>query len=71
MPPGIGVRDLPYPSVAVPILPSVLLSVGPTEPYDQGFKLTTDDEPSRFSDGVQMVKFEITEGYTREKHELT
>ena len=37
----------------------------------QGFKLTTDDEPSRFSDGVQMVKFEITEGYTREKHELT
>lgn len=36
-----------------------------------GFKLTHDDEPSRFSDGVQTVKFEITEGYTREKHELT
>jgi hypothetical protein len=37
----------------------------------QGFKLTEDDEPSRFSDGVQTVKFEITEGYTRQKHELT
>ncbi len=36
-----------------------------------GFKLTHDDEPSRFSDGVQTVKFEILEGYTREKHELT
>lgn len=36
-----------------------------------GFKLTHDDEPSRFSDGVQTVKFEISEGYTREKHELT
>ncbi|WP_151972678.1 hypothetical protein [Erythrobacter sp. EC-HK427] len=37
----------------------------------QGFKLTHDDEPSRFSDGAQTVKFEITEAYTREKHELT
>jgi hypothetical protein len=37
----------------------------------QGFKLTTDDEPSRFSDGVMTVRFEISEGYTREKHELT
>ncbi|MEE4538137.1 MAG: hypothetical protein V2J51_06570 [Erythrobacter sp.] len=37
----------------------------------QGFKLTNDGEPSRFSDGTQTVKFEITEGYTREKHELT
>ncbi|WP_102155924.1 hypothetical protein [Tsuneonella flava] len=36
-----------------------------------GFKLTRDDEPSRFSDGVQTVKFEISEGYTRAKHELT
>lgn len=37
----------------------------------QGFTLTADDQPSRFSDGAQTVKFEITEGYTREKHELT
>lgn len=37
----------------------------------QGFTLTQDDEPSRFSDGTQTVKFEIREGYTREKHELT
>lgn len=37
----------------------------------QGFTLTADEEPSRFSDGTQTVKFEITEGYTREKHELT
>lgn len=37
----------------------------------QGFTLTTDDQPSRFSDGAQTVKFEITEGYRREKHELT
>jgi hypothetical protein len=37
----------------------------------QGFRLTTDDEPSRFSDGTQTVKFEITEGYTRKKHELS
>lgn len=37
----------------------------------QGFRLTTDDKPSRFSDGTQTVKFEITEGYTRTKHELS
>ncbi len=37
----------------------------------QGFKLTHDDGLSRFSDGTQTVKFEITEGYTREKRELT
>ena len=37
----------------------------------QGFVLTADDQPSRFSDGAQTVNFEITEGYTREKHELT
>lgn len=37
----------------------------------QGFKLTHDDKPSRFSDGTQTVKFEITEGYTRRKHELS
>jgi len=37
----------------------------------QGFTLTADDQPSRFSDGAQSVNFEITEGYTREKHELT
>lgn len=37
----------------------------------QGFTLTADDQPSRFSDGAQTVKLEITEGYTREKHELT
>lgn len=36
-----------------------------------GFRLTTDDEPSRFSDGTQTVKFEITEGYTRRKHDLS
>ncbi|MBB3991437.1 hypothetical protein, partial [Croceicoccus naphthovorans] len=37
----------------------------------QGFTLMADDQPSRFSDGTQTVQFEITEGYTREKHELT
>ena len=37
----------------------------------QGFTLTADEEPSRFSDGAQTVKFEVTEGYTRAKHELT
>ena len=37
----------------------------------QGFDLSADDQPSHFSDGAQTVKFEITEGYTREKHELT
>lgn len=37
----------------------------------QGFRLTADNEPSRFWDGRQMVKFEITEGFTREKHELS
>lgn len=37
----------------------------------QGFTLTAGDQPSRFSDGKQTVQFEITEGYTREKHELT
>jgi hypothetical protein len=37
----------------------------------QGFKLTNDDKPSCFSDGTQTVKFEITEGYTRRKHELS
>lgn len=37
----------------------------------QGFTLIADDQPSRFSDGTQTVQFEITEGYTREKHELT
>ncbi|AWW72927.1 hypothetical protein CD351_00630 [Erythrobacter sp. KY5] len=37
----------------------------------QGFTLTADDQPSRFSDGSQTVQFEISEGYNREKHELT
>lgn len=37
----------------------------------QGFRLTSDNEPSRFSDGTQTVKFEIIEGYTRRKHELS
>ncbi|MCA0909792.1 hypothetical protein [Qipengyuania gaetbuli] len=37
----------------------------------QGFTLTADEKPIRFSDGAQTVQFEITEGYTREKHELT
>lgn len=37
----------------------------------QGFTLMADEKPSRFSDGTQTVQFEITEGYTREKHELT
>ena len=37
----------------------------------QGFTLTADDQPSRFSDGAQNVQFEISEGYSREKHELT
>lgn len=37
----------------------------------QGFTLIADDQSSRFSDGTQTVQFEVTEGYTREKHELT
>lgn len=37
----------------------------------QGFMLTHDDEPSRFSDGTQTVKFEIAESYNRTKHELS
>lgn len=37
----------------------------------QGFSLTADDEPSRFSDGKQAVKFDITEAYERKKHELS
>ena len=37
----------------------------------QGFTLTADDQPSRFSDGSQNVQFEISEGYNREKHKLT
>ena len=37
----------------------------------QGFTLTHDDEPSRFSDGTQTVKFEIAESYNRTKHELS
>lgn len=37
----------------------------------QGFALTKDGGPSCFSDGTQTVKFELTEGYTRRKHELT
>jgi len=37
----------------------------------QSFQLTEDGEPSRFSNGTQAVKFEITESYAREKHQPT
>ena len=48
------------------LLPSLEAAAGV-----QGFELTKDGAPSCFSDGKQTVKFELTEGYTRRKHELT